>query len=138
MSILHHPSIGTIVVCDFAGKVPEIASRHPAVVVSPQLPGRNRLCAVVPLSTTAPKKVMPYHFKLHFAPLLPHPYTSEYSWVKADMITTVSLDRLHLLRRAKSTGMREYDIRVVSAPDLIQIQKCILHALQLSSLTSAF
>lgn len=138
MSIPHHPAIGTIVICDFAGKIPEMASRHPAVIVTPQLPGRNRLCAVVPLSTTAPELVKPYHYKLHFTPLLPHPYTNEYSWVKADMITTVSLDRLHFLRRGKSEGTRKYDIRVVNSHDLKQIQKCILHALQLSLLTSEF
>ena len=135
VSIPHHPSIGTIVICDFAGKIPEMASRHPAVIVSPQLPGRNMLCAVVPLSTTEPDIIKPYHYKLHFSPLLPHPYTNDFSWVKADLITTVSLERLHLLRRGKSMGTRKYDIRVISAHDLKEIQKCVLHALQLSCLT---
>ena len=137
MAIHSHPEIGTIVICDFKGFVPpEMVKRRPALVVSPRLRRRGKLCTIVPLSTSVPPDVAAYHFKLHVDPPLPPPYDSSFHWVKADMLYTVSFDRLDLPFNGKDpSGKRIYDVRVIDKADLIKIQECILHGLGLSGLT---
>ena len=133
MAIQFHPEQGTILVCDFKGFVqPEMIKRRPVVVLSPRLRKRDGLCTVVPLSTTPPKEVAPYHFKLHVTPVLPEPYNADFHWVKADMVYTVSFDRLHLPFNGKDPeGKRRYDVRVIDKADLLKIQQCLLHGLGL-------
>jgi uncharacterized protein YifN (PemK superfamily) len=137
MAIQFHPEQGTIVICDFTGFVaPEMVKRRPAVIVSPRLRRREGLCTIVPLSTTPPEPVALYHFKLHVAPPLPAPYNSNYHWVKADMLYTVSFNRLNLPFLGKdSSGKRKYDVRIIDPADLIKIQECMMHALGLTRLT---
>ena len=126
-----------ILICDFKGFIdPEMVKRRPVVVVSPRLRQRGKLCAIVPLSTTPPSQLMPYHYKLHTDPELPEPYNSKYHWVKADMIYTVSFDRLSLPFKEKDlSGKRIYDVRIIDKSELIKIQHCILHGLGLTVLT---
>ena len=137
MPIQHHPEIGTIVICDFHGYVqPEMVKRRPAVVVSPRFRNRGGLCTIVPLSTTPPLPIMPYHYKLHLEDPLPAPYNASYHWVKADMQATVSFERLYLPHSGKDkTGKRQYVIRVIDEIDLRNIRACMLHAVGLSHLT---
>jgi len=137
MGIQFHPEQGTILVCDFNGFVPpEMIKRRPVVVMSPRLRKRDGLCTVVPLSTTPPKEIAPYHFKLHVTPVLPAPYNADFHWVKADMVYTVAFDRLYLPFSGKDpSGKRVYDIRVIDKADLLKIQQCMLHGLGLSALT---
>jgi uncharacterized protein YifN (PemK superfamily) len=137
MSIQIHPEQGTILICDFKGFVdPEMIKRRPVVVVSPRLRQRGRLCAVVPLSTTPPSQIMPYHYKLYVDPELPTPYNAKFHWVKADMLYTVSFERLFLPFDGKDAGgKRQYDVRVIDKSDLIKIQQCVLHGLGLTALT---
>ena len=59
MSLPYHPKQGTIVICDFKG------------FVSPRLRKREGLCTIVPLSTTPPKVIEAYHYKLYIDPVLP-------------------------------------------------------------------
>lgn len=140
MAIHFHPDQGTIVICDFNGfKEPEMTKRRPAIVVSPRFRDRGNLCCVVPLSTTAPKPVMPYHYRLYMPEPLPAPYESDMHWVKADMLYTVSFDRLFLPSTGKdASGKRVYDIRVISKTELQSIQCCILHGIGLPALTEHF
>lgn len=138
MAIQFHPEQGTIVICDFTGFVPpEMVKRRPAVVVSPRLRKRSGLCTVVPLSTTPPDPICPYHFKLHVTPVLPAPYNAAFHWVKADMLYTVAFSRLHLPFDGKdASGKRNYDVRVIDPADLLKIQEAVLHGLGLPRLTS--
>jgi len=133
MAIQFHPEQGTIVICDFAGFIaPEMVKRRPAIIVSPRLRQRDRLCTVVPLSTTPPNAIAPYHFKLHVVPVLPKPYDAAFHWVKADMLYTVSFDRLSIPFDGKdASGKRKYDVRVIAKADLLKIQHCMLCALGL-------
>jgi len=63
MAIKYHPEIGTIVICDFKGFVkPEMIKRRPAVIISPRIRYRDKLCPIVPLSTTPPNPIMAYHY----------------------------------------------------------------------------
>ncbi|AFL74567.1 type II toxin-antitoxin system PemK/MazF family toxin [Thiocystis violascens] len=137
MPIPFHPGQGTIVICDFGGFVPpEMVKRRPAVVVSPRLRKRKGLCSIVPLSTTAPNAIAPYHFKLHINPVLPPPYQALFHWVKADMLYTVSFARLSFPFDGKdAAGKRKYVVHVIDPANLRQIQHCMLRALGLTSLT---
>jgi mRNA interferase MazF len=133
MAINFHPAIGTIVACDFNGlNTPEMTKRRPVIIISPRFRNRDSLCTIVPISTTPPSKVMPYHYKLILDPPLPKPYNNPICWVKGDMIYTLATERMHMLFIGKDeNGKRIYDNRIVEACDLIKIQKCILHGLGL-------
>jgi uncharacterized protein YifN (PemK superfamily) len=51
-----HPGAGTVLVGDFRGfEPPELTKKRPVIVVSPKLPYRSGLVAIVPISTTAPE-----------------------------------------------------------------------------------
>ena len=57
-------------------------------------------------------------------------------WVKADMISTVSFDRLNLIGIGRDhEGKRKYIQKIIDKSDLDGIHQCVLHALGLSSLT---
>jgi uncharacterized protein YifN (PemK superfamily) len=79
---------------------------------------------------------MPYHHRLVIDPVLPEPYDAEICWVKADMLYTVSFDRLHFPFKGKDgNGKRIYDVRVIDKADLLKIQQCVLHGIGLTALT---
>jgi uncharacterized protein YifN (PemK superfamily) len=129
---------GTIVLCDYnTGFVqPEMIKRRPAVVISPRLPHRERLCTVVPLSQTAPRSNVAYQCKVVLERELPHPFPGREFWVKADMLATVSFGRLDLFRTARDqSGRRKYIHPKLPQEDMRRVSICILHALGLSSLT---
>ena len=135
MTIHFHPTPGTILICDFNGlKIPEMTKKRPVIAISPNFKHRTKLCTIVPLSTTDPLVIQPYHYKLHFDSPLPYPYNdSNHAWVKADMIYTMSFARLSPMLMQKDTqGKREYDIRLVDKYDLIKIQECILFGIGLN------
>ena len=139
MAIQFHPEQGTILLCDFKGFIePEMLKRRPVVVISPRLRHRGNLCTVLPMSTTEPRKIEAYHYRLHTIPTLPAPYTSAVHWVKADMIYTVSFERLSLMTHGTKDahGRRIYDQRVIDKADLLKIQAAMLHGIGLTSLTS--
>lgn len=139
MALKFHPALGTIVICDFNGlNNPEMTKKRPAVVVSPRFRCRDRLCTIIPFSTTAPRPVELYHYKLTMAPVLPEPYDSEIQWVKADMLYTMAFDRLSLPFCGKDdAGKRLYDDRVLDPVDFKAIQAALLHGIGLGRLTKA-
>ena len=94
-----HPKTGQILICDFdRGFIPpEMVKRRPIVVISRTETHSRRLCTVVPLSTTAPKVLAPWHIALERDPLH-RTKTANAVWAKCDMIYTVSFDRLELPR----------------------------------------
>lgn len=128
-----HPEQGTIVICDFRGFVePEMIKRRPAIVISPRFRNRSNLCTVVPLSTTPPKPIEKYNYKLCLDEPLPAPYDAPIQWIKADMIYTVSFARLSLPFSGKDpSGKRIYDIRVITPEELKAIQECLLYGIGL-------
>ena len=74
--------------------------------------------------------------KLHIKPPIPPPFESDFKWVKADMIYTVSFSRLSLPHNGKdTTGKRLYIQYVIDKSDLLKIQQCVLHGLGLTPLT---
>jgi mRNA interferase MazF len=122
-----HPPPGQIVICDFDGfKEPEIVKRRPAIIVSPRLRGRDGLCSVLPISTTAPRRELPHHFQLTIEPALPAPYGEQQVWVKCDMVCTVGFHRMNLPWYKDSGGARQYVNQYVDPDDLLAIQRCML------------
>lgn len=137
MAIDYHPGQGAIILCDYRGTIlPEMQKKRPVIVLCKQIHSRPNLCTVVPLSTTAPTTMMPYHVKLFTSPPLPEPYNSPFHWVKADMVSAVSFERLSLPFMGKdSSGKRIYDIRVLTKTELRSVQQAVLNGLGLSDLT---
>lgn len=132
MSLLFHPQVGTILRVDLNDgfRVPEMRKRRPAIVMSPKLSGRDQLCTIVPLSTTAPNPMQPYNCVLDLDPPLPFPYNAARMWIKADMLMCVAFHRLKLLDRGKDTsGQRIYDVRVLSPEKIEEIRVCIRRSL---------
>lgn len=126
MAINFHPARGAILVCDFSMlKTPEITKKRPVVVISHNTKHCTNLCTVVPITTTAPNKMMPYHHKLFFDPVMPE-YDNEYGWVLGNMVYTISFERLNLLYLGKDkNGKRIYDNRVLDETDLNAVIQCV-------------
>ncbi len=130
------PEIGTIVICDFRGmEVPEMTKRRPCVVLGPRFRSRQQLCTLVPFSTSKPKKIESYHFKLSFEDPLPEPYSSPVQWVKCDMVYTLAINRMRLPLISSAGSKREYDIRVISKSNMDAIKLCVLHGIGINHLT---
>jgi mRNA interferase MazF len=133
LTVISHPQPGTIVRVDLSQgfKPPEMIKRRPCIVISPPIPGRQKLCTVVPLSTSAPRTKLPHHRMIHLDPPLPDPYSSPEMWVKGDMVLTVAFHRLRLLFSHWDHGQRVYDVRVLDASTLAQVKSCVRHGLGL-------
>lgn len=127
MTVVNHPVPGTIVRVDLNDgfRPPEMVKRRPCVVISPRIPGRDRLCTIVPLSTTAPKPALGHHLKITLDPPLPAPFDKPVMWAKADIVLTVAFHRLRLLFARKQDGQRVYDIRVLEPSVFAQLQDCV-------------
>ena len=107
--------------CDFntGFNAPEMTKVRPVVVVSPLRSKRMKLCTIVPLSTTEPVPVEPFHHMMD--PLsLPGRFGQKRTWAKCDMLYTVSLARLN--RATKRGGAATF--RVLEA-DLDAIRVCV-------------
>ncbi|MBO9432582.1 type II toxin-antitoxin system PemK/MazF family toxin [Ruegeria sp. R13_0] len=134
MSITRHPKRGTIVSADFdkGFKSPEMVKKRLCVVISPPIKARVGLCTVVPLSTTEPNPVMPYHYELAIPFQLPPRWGHKSRWVKGDMVCAVGWHRLDLLMLGKDrTGKRQYQLNTLSSVHLENISNCVLRSLGL-------
>ena len=113
-----------------------MVKRRPAIIVSHRLAYRDRLCTVVPLGQSPPEREVAYQCRIEINPELPEPFAASAFWAKADMLATVSLDRLDLFHTARdSTGRRRYIQPRLSADDLKRVRRCILRALGMDNLT---
>lgn len=141
MGIQFHPGQGVVVICDYDTGfiVPEMVKRRPAIVVCKPIEARPNLCTVIPLSTTPPDPVMPYHAEITLPFALPPPFhEAETQWVKGDMVNVVSFSRLELLRLGKdAAGKRRYLTTPVHPEILTLVQACMLEALGLGALTKS-
>lgn len=140
MALKFHPEPGTILVCDYTTGfiLPEMVKRRPIVTISPRLKRRDGLVTVVPLSTTPPDPVCDHHCSIKLAAKLPAPFDSDEMWVKADMVATVSFERLNLLRTGRDPfGRRKYLTPKLEPDQLKTVYHCVLHGIGLSHLTRA-
>lgn len=127
---------GTLALCDYGTgfRPPEMVKRRPVVIVSPRLTFRRGLATVVPLSTTPLEAPQPYHLALRLEAPLPPPFDAPEMWAKADMLATVSFERLDLFRTGRDQyGKRRYLKPRLSAEELAALRTCIGHALGLAA-----
>jgi mRNA interferase MazF len=139
MGIREHPPQGTVVVVDYSMggfKEPEMVKRRLAIVISPKIVSRPHLCTVVPLSLSAPQKIMPYHKTITIPFEMPKEWGPHERWIKGDMVNTIGFHRVDFLRMGKAkTGQRLYQYQQLP-PDLLKVvRQCALHGLGFSALT---
>jgi uncharacterized protein YifN (PemK superfamily) len=127
MALLFHPRAGQVFMCDFSGhKVPEMVKPRPVIIVSPRLPHRSAIVAIVPISLTPPKHSLPFCFRLsrNYHPEEPDDLPC---WAKADMLLNLGTYRL----TAFKVGRRKYAYPTLSGDDLAGVRHAILCGLGL-------
>jgi len=127
-----------VLICDFntGFKAPEMVKKRPVVVISPRPRRKTQLCTVVPLSTTRPRPMEGFHYQMN-PRSLPGRFAAKETWAKCDMLSTVSLERLDRVYIGRDkAGRRRYVAQVVVPEDLLAIQRAVLVALGLKSLTN--
>jgi uncharacterized protein YifN (PemK superfamily) len=99
MPINFHPKPGMVLICDYStGFVPpEMVKKRRVIVVSPYQRNKRGICTVIPLSTSTPEHLEDFHYRF---PAGKYNFlsASDDSWVKADMLATVSFSRLDRVR----------------------------------------
>jgi uncharacterized protein YifN (PemK superfamily) len=129
MPLTFHPKPGTIVICDYSTgfRPPEMVKVRPVVTLSPRRRS-GRLVTVVPISSTIPSPIEPWHYQL---PAGAYPPARGPVWVKADMIATVALTRLERVRMKGPGGQRIYRVFNVTSADMLAIGLAVKAALAL-------
>jgi uncharacterized protein YifN (PemK superfamily) len=138
MAIKFHPERGSIVTVNYdkGFKNPEMDKLRLAIVLSPAIKARVKLVTIVPLSLTAPDKVMPFHGRIDIPFELPVKWGNANRWIKGDMVNAVGFHRVDLLNLGKDkNGKRIYQTQVLPDDMFTDVQKCVLHGLGLSVLT---
>ena len=131
MTLLYQPRAGAVVRCDFRGMIePEMVKMRDVVVLVPHRQNRQ-LVTVVPLSTTAPSPVQPYHHALSADPR-PDGDTMRTVWAKCDMVYTVSLERLEMHYTRTRRGGRQSQRVQLPPDDFAAIRRCVALALHLA------
>jgi mRNA interferase MazF len=122
-----HPAPGTIVICDFSTgfKPPEMVKARPVIVISPRRRTGGGLVTVVPLSSTPPAPVEPWHHRLQPGT---YPPARGVMWAKCDMVATVGLMRLDRVRM-KVNGQRTYSTCLLEPGELLAVLACVRAAL---------
>jgi mRNA interferase MazF len=132
MTISFHPRAGEVFMCDFDGfREPEMVKPRPVIVVSPRLPHRSQIVAVVPISLTAPRHGLPFVYRLskNYHPSEPDDLPC---WAKADMLMNLGTYRLEGFK----IGRRKWAYPALSAEDLSGVRRAVLCGLGLDRLAS--
>jgi uncharacterized protein YifN (PemK superfamily) len=127
MPLLYQPKEGSVLICDFRGyEVPEMIKVRPVVVIRKHKTN-SLLVTVVPLSTTAPDRILDHHLELqsHLQGASP------VCWVKCDMVATVSLSRLDRIKSRDRHGKRVYVISHLETDEFYAIKVAVRSALGL-------
>ena len=127
MPLLYQPKEGSVLICDFRGyEIPEMIKVRPVVVIRKHRTN-SLLVTVVPLSTTAPDRVLEHHLELqsHLQGASP------ICWAKCDMVATVSLSRLDRIKSRDRHGKRIYVISQLETDEFDAIKVAVRRALGL-------
>ncbi len=125
MTINFHPNPGTILKCDFFGfEAPEMIKTRPIIVVSPRARHGANICTIVPLSTTEPKIVQKWHYKLSLTEPISPNWPELTVWVKCNMIYTLNNERFDRFHK-KIGDKRNYYVKKIPDKDLSNIRCCI-------------
>ncbi|MBF9044504.1 hypothetical protein HKCCE4037_14265 [Rhodobacterales bacterium HKCCE4037] len=120
-----YPHAGSVLVADFRGfEAPELNKSRPVIAISPRLPHRSQLVAIVPISTTPPKHDVPYVHQLsrNYAPW---GEPDQPTWAKCDMVMNVGLARL----QAFKVGRRKFETPRLTPEDLKAVRQAVLAGL---------
>lgn len=127
MALNFYPRAGQIFVGDFTDlKVPEITKKRPVIIISPKLPYRSELAAIVPISTTAPRHSLPFVYKLS-RNYTPWGAETDECWAKCDLVMTISLGRLSAFK----VDRRKYVYPNLTPEDLAAVRRAVLAGLGL-------
>ena len=113
--------------CDFSGfQAPEMVKVRPIIVVSPKLPYRSQLVAIVPISLTPPVHDLPFVVRLSRNY---HPGEADElpCWAKCDMIMNISVSRLDGFK----VGRRKWVNPQATGEDLQSVRNGVLAGLGL-------
>lgn len=138
MALMYPPRVGAILMCDFPSEFqpPEMVKTRPVVVLSPRLPGRDGLAAIVPISGTEPTPLASHHCVIpaRFLPRFMQASGGD-RWAKCDMLYTFDLERLSpvKLKGRGSDGRRLYEYPAVDLATLRAIRRGAAAALGISS-----
>lgn len=130
MPLGFYPRAGQILVCDFSGfREPEMVKVRPVMVVSPKLPYRSEIVAVVPISTTEARHNLPFVVKLskNYHPDEPDDLAC---WAKCDMLLNIAGWRLNGFK----VGRRKWECPQAKGDDLEAVRRGVLHGLGLGHL----
>jgi mRNA interferase MazF len=129
MALTFHPHAGDILICDYSTgfRPPEMVKVRPVVVVSPRRRA-SQLVTIVPISSSPPSPVEPWHYLL---PEGVYPPARGPVWVKADMVVTVGLARLDRVKISRSGGPPGYEVFRLCPEELRAIGLAIKAALGL-------
>ena len=127
MPLPFHPRAGQVLVCDFTGfKEPEMVKVRPVIVISPRLPYRSDIAAIVPISLTAPRHNLPFCYRLS-KNYHPNEDDGLPCWAKADLVLNIGTYRLSGFK----VGRRKYEFPQLTAEDLISVRYAVLAGLGL-------
>lgn len=130
MSLNFYPRAGQVLVCNFTGFiVPEMVKPRPVVVVSPRLPNRAEIVAIVPISLTEPLR--PTQYKVRLSKNY-HPEESDDlpCWAACDMVMNLGLYRLNGFK----VGRRKWAYPQMTGDDLAVVRQGVLVGLGLDRL----
>lgn len=127
MALNFYPRPGQVFVADFTDlREPEICKVRPVIVISPRLPYRSSLSAVVPISLTPPSHNLPFCFRLS-KNYHPNEQDDLPCWAKCDLVMNVALRRLTSFK----VGRRKYVTPTLSPDDLNGVRHAVLCGLGL-------
>ena len=107
-----------------------------AVVLSPKIAARPRLCTAVPLSLTEPLDPMPFNKRIAMPFQLPRRWGQYDRWIKGDMVNAVGFHRIDFLRLGKDrSGQRVYQMNALPNDLFKIVRQCALHGMGFSTLT---
>jgi uncharacterized protein YifN (PemK superfamily) len=131
MGISYAPYAGQILLCDFRGSIrPEMEKTRPVVVLTPRtISHKTHTTTIVPLSTTNPRVIEPYHVRITLPGVLPEHWGAD-CWAKCDMVATVSFFRLGFMKLGKThAGKRIYYKELLDDPTLSLVRRAVQHAI---------
>ncbi|HEY8352194.1 MAG TPA: type II toxin-antitoxin system PemK/MazF family toxin [Sphingomonadales bacterium] len=131
MAIKYAVAPGTVLICDYRQfKPPEMTKERPAIVVSPRLPHRDGLCAVVPLSQSPNNRPAAWDVRVELSEPTPPPYPGKVFWAKCDMLFTAGFHRLRFFKGERDQyGKRKYVVPKVDDETLFRIRKGVMAAI---------
>lgn len=127
MAINFHPRAGQVLVGDFSDLTePEICKVRPVIVISPRLPFRSGLVAVVPISLTPPRHDVAYVCRLsrNYHPDSPDDLPC---YAMCDLVMNIALRRLNGFK----IGRRKWATPLLTGDDLKAVRRAVAAGLGL-------